>query len=228
MGLVTVIIAGATMVIAASLAYGIKKYQEVKQKNEEILSATISLCIENKALQESLNAYAETYSLENPDRELAIRLKNKIYELFGDGVKREFEKRKTLQEKQIFAQYVIRELINSIGVKVDFIEFDYENMDGAFGETKIDANNNVIVTLNEVLLVDDPVQLLKTACHELKHCVQIQSLTNNVWGYSSKRIAEYLYSWEHYVSPSSIECAEAYEKQIIEIDANKFVDIIFY
>ena len=79
MGLVTVIIAGATMVIAASLAYGIKKYQEVKQKNEEILSATISLCIENKALQESLNAYAETYSLENPDRELAIRLKNKIY-----------------------------------------------------------------------------------------------------------------------------------------------------
>ena len=87
--------------------------------------------------------------------------------------------------------------------------------------------NPVTIYLNEVLLVADPEQLVKTMCHELKHCVQYQSLTNNIWGYSPQRIAQFLYSWREYVSCDSRESYEAYLKQIIEIDANKYVDRIF-
>lgn len=219
-------IAGVAIVVSASVAWGINKYQAIKRKNEEILIAAISLHVEKEALQKSLSTYAETYSLEEPDSELIERFKNKIKDIFRGNIENEFLKRETVEEKRLFAQQVIYELINSIGVKVDNIEFVHEELKGAFGETG-SSNGIVTVRLDEVLLVDDPIQLIKTACHELKHCVQIQTITNNVWGYSPQRVAEYLYSWQNYVSPTSLECIEAYEKQIIEIDANKFVDAVF-
>lgn len=214
MGPVTMTIAGVAIVLTASLAYAVKKYRETQEKNIEI-----------EALRRSLNAYAETYAFENADEELIKRCQSKIKELFNGGIEKEFNKYKTVEEKKAFARKVALELAKCMNVQVDNIEFadlgPYTRGAAALG------HNPVTIYLNEVLLVADPEQLVKTMCHELKHCVQYQSLTNNIWGYSPQRIAQFLYSRREYVSCDSRECYEAYLKQIIEIDANKFVDRIF-
>lgn len=211
---ITMIIAGVAIVLTASLAYAVKKYREIQEKNKEI-----------DALRRSLNAYAETYAFENADEELVKRCQSKIKELFNGGIEKEFNKYQTVEEKKVFARKIALELAKSMNVQVDNIEI--ADLGPYTRGVAIPDRNPVTICLNEVLLVADPEQLIKTMCHELKHCVQYQSLTNNVWGYSPQRVAQYLYSWERYVSCDSRECYEAYLMQIIEIDANKYVDRIF-
>lgn len=211
---VTMTIAGVAIVLTASLAYAVKKYRETQEKNREI-----------EALRRSLNAYAETYAFENADEELIKRCQSKIKELFNGGIEKEFNKYKTVEEKKAFARKVALELAKCMNVQVDNIEF--ADLGPYTRGAAVPDRNPVTIYLNEVLLVADPEQLVKTMCHELKHCVQYQSLTNNIWGYSPQRIAQFLYSWREYVSCDSRECYEAYLKQIIEIDANKYVDRIF-
>lgn len=206
-------IAGVAIVISASLALVVRKYQEVKRKNLEI-----------ESLRSSLNAYVETYPFETADEQLIKGCQNKINELFHGEIENEFLKYKTIEEKKNYAQNVAMELANCMGIKVDNIRFEYlgPNTRGA----TVPDNGSVTVYLNEVLLVDDPVQLVKTMCHEFKHCVQFQSFTDNVWGYSPQKVAQWLYSWDNYVPCECLESYEAYMKQIIEIDANKFADAI--
>lgn len=211
---ITMTIAGVAVVLTASLAYAVKKYRETLEKNKEI-----------DALRRSLNAYAETYAFENADEELIKRCQSKIKELFNGGIEKVFNKYQTVEEKKAFAHKVALELAKCMNVQVDNIEI--ADLGSYTRGAAIPDRNSVTIYLNEVLLVADPEQLVKTVCHELKHCVQYQSLTNNVWGYSPQRVAQYLYSWERYVSCDSKECYEAYLMQIIEIDANKYVDRIF-
>lgn len=211
---VTMTIAGVAIILTASLAYAVKKYRETQEKNKEI-----------EALRRSLNAYAETYAFENADEELIKRCQSKIKELFNGGIEKEFNKYKTVEEKKAFARKVALELAKCMNVQVDNIEI--ADLGPYTRGAAVPDRNPVTIYLNEVLLVADPEQLVKTMCHELKHCVQYQSLTNNIWGYSPQRIAQFLYSWREYVSCDSRESYEAYLKQIIEIDANKYVDRIF-
>lgn len=211
---VTIIIAGIAVLLTATLAYAVKKYSEIQQKNMEI-----------EALRRSLNAYVETYTFEKADEVLIKKCQSKINDLFKDGIEKEFAKYQTIDEKKAFAQKIAFELAHCMKVKVENIEI--ANL-GPFtrGAAKPDGNP-ITIYLNEVLLVADPVQLVKTMCHELKHCVQYQALTDNVWEYSPQRVAQFLYSWNTYVSCDSEESYEAYVKQIIEKDANLYVDRIF-
>ncbi len=208
------VIGGTVIVVSAALGIAIKKHKEVKQKNAEI-----------EALRRSLNGYAETYSFEKADEELIKKCQAKIKELFHNGIEKEFNKYQTIEERKAFAQKVVSELAKCMNVKVDKIKI--EDLGPCTRGVAVPDNGEVTIYLNEVILVADPEQLVKTMCHELKHCVQYQALTNNVWNYSPQRLAQYLYSWERYVSCDSIESYEAYVKQIIEIDANKFADRIF-
>ncbi|MBR5237697.1 MAG: hypothetical protein IKV26_03190 [Paludibacteraceae bacterium] len=214
MELVTMTIAGVAIVLTASLAYAVNKYREIQEKNIEI-----------EALRCSLNAYAETYAFENADEKLVEGCQSKIKELFNGEIEKEFNKYKTVEEKKEFACTVVFALAECMKVNVNDIEF--VDLGPNTRGVAIPDSDSITICLNEVLLVADPEQLVKTMCHELKHCVQYKSLTNNIWGYSPQRIAQYLYSWREYVSCDSRESYEAYSKQIIEIDANKYVDRIF-
>lgn len=207
-------IAGVAIVLSASLALAVKKYQEVKRKNLEI-----------ESLRRSLDAYVETYTFETADEQLIKRCQGKINELFYGDIEKVFLKYKTVEEKKAFAHKIAIELANCMGIRVDNIHFEYLGPNTR-GKT-VTENESVNVYFNEVLLVDDPVQLIKTMCHEFKHCVQFQSFTNNVWCYSPQKVAQWLYSWNNYVPCIFIENYEAYVKQIIEIDANKFADKVF-
>ncbi len=214
MELVTVIIGGTVLALAASLAYAVKIYQEIKRKNVEI-----------EALRSSLNGYVETYSFEKADEELVLQCQAKIKELFHGDIEKEFNKYNTLEAKKAFANRIVTELAQCMNLKIDKIVID--DLGPFTRGVACHDNNTVTIYLNEVLLVADPQQLVKTMCHELKHCVQFEALTNDIWGYSPQRIGQYLYSMEHYVQCEYVESYEGYVSQIVEIDANKFVDEIF-
>lgn len=213
MELITIIVGGAVLLVTAAVAAVIKKYKEVQRLNEAL-----------NAFRRSLEVYSETYSLETPDNELISKCQTTIQELFHGDIEQEFAKRETLDEKKAFAQEVIHELANCMSVTLD--EVVIENL-GEYTYGTTDSEHGKAIWLNEMLLIADPEKLIRTMCHELKHCVQIQSLTNNTWGYSDVRIAQYLYSLKYYVQGDSYESYEAYRKQIIEIDANKFADEVF-
>lgn len=204
------VIGGSVIVVSAALGIAINKYKEVKQKNAQI-----------DALRRSLNGYAETYSFEKADEELIKKCQAKIKELFHDGIEKEFNKYQTIEERKAFAQKIVFELAKCMNVKVDKIKIEDIGLN-VLGIT-VHKDDEVTIYLNEVLLVADPEQLVKTMCHELKHCVQYEALTNNVWNYSPQRLAQYLYSWNDYVDSDE----EAYKNQIIELDAFKFADRIF-
>lgn len=210
---VTIIVGGVALVISAAVAIVVKKYKEIQRLNETL-----------NAFRRSLEVYSETYSLETPDDVLVRKCQATIQELFHGDIEKEFAKRETLEEKKAFAQDVIRELANCMSVTLD--EVVIKNL-GEYTYGTTDSENGKTIWLNEMLLIADPEKLIRTMCHELKHCVQIQSLTNNTWGYSDVRIAQYLYSLKYYVQGDTYESYEAYRKQIIEIDANKFADEVF-
>lgn len=211
---VTMIIAGVAIALVASLALAVRKYQEVKRKNAEI-----------ESLRRSLNGYAETYTFEVSDSELVSRCRKCINNLFNGQIEKEFAKHSTFEQKKAFAHKVAMELAKCMGVTVDNIRI--EDLGSCTRGATIPENGMITVCFNEALLVADPVQLVKTMCHEFKHCVQYQSFTNNKWEYSPGRVAQWLYSWDNYVSCESEENYEAYVNQIIEIDANKFADNVF-
>ena len=208
---ITVTVGVVAIAISASLALAIKKYQELREKNAEI-----------EDFRRSLDVYVQTYQLEGPDEELIKKCQAKIKELFKNGIEAEFNQYDTIEKKKAFAQKVAKELAACMNIDINNIIIE-ELPPGYFGATLTnDANKTIDVCFNEVLLVADPQKLIYTMCHEFKHCIQYQSFTNNKWGYSSQRVAQYLYSWNHYVNNTQ----EAYEKQIIELDANRFADKI--
>lgn len=204
----------AGIAVAASVATALKIYFNIKKKNDEI-----------NALRHSLTVYAQTYSFEKADERLVNACQEVIKRFFPEGIENEFSKLKTIEERKRLASDVLNELAKAMQLRVDVVEF--QDLGLYTRGLAMPDTNQTVVFLNESLLVADPVQLVKTMCHELKHCVQYHSFRNNVWGYSASRVAQYLYSWDNYVSCDSIESYEAYLLQIIEIDANKFADEIF-
>lgn len=211
---ITLIIGGIAIVLTVTLAYAVNKYREIQQKNIEI-----------ESLRRTLGQYEGTYFFEGVDKEMIDRCRVFLDKRFDGHLREEFAKYTTIEEKKEFAKGIVMELAQCIGVEVDQIQIEDIGLDTR-GCANIEKGI-VTVYLNEVLLVADPEQLVKTMCHELRHCVQFQSFTNNIWRYSPERVAQWLYSWDNYVQCESAESYEAYVKQIIETDANKFADAIF-
>ena len=63
-------------------------------------------------------------------------------------------------------------------------------------------------------------------CHEFRHCVQYNSISDNKKGYSNERIAQWIYSLNNYVAVEYMEDMAGYESQIAEVDANNFAEAV--
>ncbi|MBQ3594426.1 MAG: hypothetical protein II981_03340 [Bacteroidales bacterium] len=212
------VVSGTVIVVSAALGVAIAKHKEVKQKSAEI-----------EALSRSLNGYAETYIFENADINMIHNCKNTIEELFGNdigNIEKEFAKRKTIEDKKRYAQEIVHKIAGSMNVRIDAIKI--ENLPVClYGVAYTNDENDDMygIMLNEILVIDNPIQFVKTTCHELRHLVQYQAILNNIWGFSNQRIAQYMYGSkkENYVDEGSMD---AYKKQSIENDANKYADAV--
>ena len=213
MDLVTVAIAGATLVVSS---IAIEQYQKLKRKKEEVDS-----------LRETLNQYSSTYSFEDCDFRMIDDCRQKLTELFPQGIERDLAQYDTLEGKKQRILEIAREISTCLGV--DDIEIIFEDIPVEAGgyTAGYTTNDGRKIVLNEGLLIADPKQIMKTLCHELRHAIQHKSFTDNKWGFSPQKIAAWLFSWNHYVSFGIVETYDAYRLQIIERDAEFFTDEIF-
>jgi len=215
MGLITLTVLGVVIVVSAAIAFVVEQYQARKQ------AAEIA-----EQLRKSLGQYCKIYSLEECDNVLIEKCRDYLLNKFPDGVAHEFVNLDTMEARKQLAEDIVLELascMNIEGVKVDFPPMSSND----YGCMKPIEGGGFQVCLNEALLVADPEQLVKTICHELRHAIQFQSFTDNRWGYSPSRVAQWLYSWNNYIPCTSVINFEAYYSQIIEVDARLFVDELY-
>ena len=215
MELVTLAILGMILVVPEIVAKIVEQYQARKTMKEEADS-----------LRQSLEQYASTYSFEDADIPMIEACRDYLSRRFPDGIESSFNQLETLEEREQFAREIIGELASCMNVKVSSIEFSNMSVE-LYGQAVPNNDGACKICLNRAVLVADPRQFVKTICHELRHVVQYKSFTENTWGHSPARVAQWLYSWNNYVSCTSATNYLAYSSQIIEVDANKYADELF-
>lgn len=201
------IVAGSIVIVVAAI------YLRIQERGEKI-----------EDYQKVIKKYINNYPFEECDKSMIESCRLYIATRFSGNFHAEFDSRQSLTEKKQLVLTVAQELITRMGVKVDEVQF-VDLRPYTYGKGGMDNTGKSVVRLNEKLILTDSKQLIKTLCHELRHCVQIQSITDNVWGYSDQRVALWLANYEDYLD--SDECMFlAYKLQPIELDANAFAEAI--
>lgn len=211
---ITIIIGGAVLLVSAVTAAAMKYYAAVKEKNRQISS-----------LQTALASFTQTYQFENVDNQIISNCKDYIQKIFGGDIAGRYAKLSTVEKKEQFTKDVVNGLAKEMGVDVNDIKFeDLGPYMRGYAQTRQDS---IGIVINRAVLLSDPEQTVKTICHELRHCLQFCSLLDNKHGYSDARLAQWLYSWEHYQSCETDADYCGYVAQVIELDANLFANSVF-
>lgn len=211
---ITIIIGGAVLLVSAVTAAAMKYYAAVKEKNRQISS-----------LQTALASFTQTYQFENVDNQIISNCKDYLQKIFGGDIAGRYAKLSTVEKKEQFTKDVVNGLAKEMGVDVNDIKFeDLGPYMRGYAQTQQDS---IGIVINRAVLLSDPEQTVKTICHELRHCLQFCSLLDNKHGYSDARLAQWLYSWEHYQSCETDADYCGYVAQVIELDANLFANSVF-
>lgn len=211
---ITIIIGGAVLLVSAVTAAAMKYYATVKEKNRQISS-----------LQTALASFTQTYQFENVDNQIISNCKDYLQKIFGGDIAGRYAKLSTVEKKEQFTKDVVNGLAKEMGVDVNDIKFeDLGPYMRGYAQTRQDS---IGIVINRAVLLSDPEQTVKTICHELRHCLQFCSLLDNKHGYSDARLAQWLYSWEHYQSCETDADYCGYVAQVIELDANLFANSVF-
>ena len=206
---ISIAVGGVVLLVSAGIAVIVDQYKSLRAKN-----------IELEELKNSLGQYSETYMFEECDLYMIDKCREFLRKEFPTGIEEKFASIETLEEKQKYASNVSKELAKII--KVDFKGIAFEEMQ--FYENGKTTGEKEIV-LNVALVLADPEQLITTMIHELRHCLQIQSISgNDVWGFSDAKKAQWLFSFEKYQSGTI--CYAAYREQPVERDAVLFAESI--
>lgn len=196
---------------------GVRHYLDLRKKNA-------SLAREKDKLSEAIKGYTLTYSFEGPDEDLISKCRHYLEQRFGGNYDQVFAQYTFLEERKRFALQIAWELAEQMDIQVDSIDFS-ENMIPNNGGYVDPRGGRLKVVLNPLLL-DDPKSLISVMCHEFRHCVQYNSISDNKKGYSNERIAQWIYSLNNYVAVEYMEDMAGYESQIAEVDANNFAEAV--
>lgn len=210
-------ITGLVIIIVGGFAWAtyeiIKKRRESERQRREI-----------EALIQVAKQYADSYKFENCDEVLIKKCQDLIKNSFGNDINGTYNKFNTYEERMELLNPFITQLAREM--QIQNVEVRFEDLPPhCCGETSNmikNENGSIVVTVNKMLVMYDPTQLIHTLCHEFRHVIQQQALSNNIWGFSNQRLAQWLYSFNYYINPISQEYVISYALQIIEIDAECF------
>ena len=212
---ITLTICGIALLLTATTAAAYKQYEAVQSKNRQI-----------EAIRKSLQGYVMTYTAEAADVTMIDNCRNFIKSTFGDGIDETFNRLDTVEQREQLAVQTAREMAGIMGINVREVLIDDLGL-CTRGYTQ-QCEDGVKVVLNRAVMLADPQQLVKTMCHELRHCVQLSALQNdNPWGFSDARLAQWLYSWVNYIPGEQQDAYEGYATQAIETDASWFASRVF-
>lgn len=203
---------GLVILVTAGVAMAISHYREKIAKTNAALAK----------LAIALAQYAEAYQFEECDKPVINAVKNYIDNLRSNGNLNSIMESMDLDDRRSYFQKIVREIARLMRIDVaDIIIVDLGPC--IFGQSYMD-DGKYKVKLNEAILIANPDRLLQTACHELRHLQQMQALTNDKWGFSNNRKAQWMTAFNSYVNIEDGSQLQymAYVLQSIEIDANKF------
>lgn len=174
----------------------------------------------------ALAQYATAYQFEECDKPVIEAVRQYVKSLRSKGSLSEIMSKMEVNDRKAYMQKVVREIARAMNVEVHGINI-VDLGPNTFGQSYVD-NGKFMVDLNEALLIADPDRLLQTVCHELRHLLQMQALSDDKWGFSNNRKAQWMIAFQNYVqAEGDIEMQyPAYIMQSIEIDANKFAAVV--
>ena len=208
---VLITVGAIVLIVGVVVARSVAKFREIEEENEVLVKIASSL-------KEALDQYANTYELEECDKRIIEDCKKQLKCEFGENLEiaKTYSEMKTMEERERFTIDIVHKIAAAMGVDVGDISFE-EWEDSLYGTA--DSKGNI--RINKALLVENQEKLINTICHELRHLLQQQSLIDDKWGFSVQRKEQWLTSINNYVNGFM-----GYERQIIEVDARKFAEMI--
>lgn len=205
---------GIVILVTAAVSAAVRHYNnKVKRANEAL-----------DKLAKVLGQYADAYLFEDCDKVVINEVKQYTKRLRAKGKLSEIMQSMNLKDRKDYISKVVCEI--AFIMKVELSDINIIDLGPyTFGQSYVD-DGKYKIDLNEVVLIADPDRLLQTVCHELRHLQQMQSLSDDKWGFSNNRKAQWILAFNNYVqadSDSEIQYT-AYVMQSIEIDANKFAN----
>lgn len=170
----------------------------------------------------ALTQYAQAYEFEECDKPVISAVKNYIDSLRSNGNLASIMESMDMEDRKSYIHKIVREIARLM--KIDVSDINIVDLGPFLFGQSYNEGGKYKVDLNESMLVANPDRLLQTACHELRHLQQMQSLENDKWGFSINRKAQWMAAFTNYVNNedgSQLQYA-AYVMQSIEVDANKF------
>ena len=202
----TIIICGIVIVIAIVIADRIRQYiANVQKEQQEIIDAIDKLS----------NEYIDSYSFSPADEQLIVDTVNCLNTICPHGLQERLNQYNTHEERKVYAEKVVQQLANAMGVKLEGVIISDEMPDYVLGL----FHEQGYLSINAVIMEADPERILMTIVHELRHGVQYQSCLKDQdqWGFSNETKATWYYNWNNYID----EPFELYKKQPLEYDVCK-------
>lgn len=192
-------------------AYLYKKCLAERRKNAEIL-----------ALTQALERYASQVDLEEVDRPIVATVRDVLDRTCSPSVEERVEGM-GLEERRQFFDALLREVAREM--QLDLKSVTFGDIDS--GQTGLCHNDgfDIHVIISEAIIMADPKQAVEVICHELRHAQQFASFTDDKWGFSDRRKAQWLAEYAANASASSSGedwQYRVYISQSIELDAYKF------
>ena len=204
---------GAIIILGLTAA---GSYLYAKCRTEKCKTAEI------EALTQALERYASQVSLEPVDIPIVDAVRPTLTQYCSPSVE-ERVKDMNLAARREFFSAVVRDVAHAMQVDIRSISF------GDIGEGHVGRCHNegpdIHLSIADALIMADPRRAVAIICHELRHAQQFTSFTNDKWGFSDRRKAQWLSEYTATASRHATESEamyRAYRCQMLELDANNF------
>jgi len=201
-------------ILAGLTAAGIFLYKKClaeRRKNDDIL-----------ALTQALERYASQVTLEEVDVPIVNAVRDVLDRTCSPSVE-ERVKDMDLTERRQFFQGLIQDVAKEM--QVDLKSISFRDLDPGYLGCCRNEGFDIHIVISDALIMADPKRAVVTICHELRHAQQFTSFTDDKWGFSDRRKAQWLSEFSSDASEHNTDSESQYRVyrcMTIELDANNF------
>lgn len=213
---------GIAVILTSTLAALVTRYRRRIREQDQNMQAVVEyLQTCKQEAEKTRRQYEIAYEHEACDEKLIVPCRDLLKSLCPNGIEQRFNQLHTLDaRKRFLTDLTVRaaQIMQIAPVSVSFAEMQPQTYGG------YDLTEERIC-LNELYVIEQPVRIVESIFHELKHVVQRRSLSDKRWGYSARLRGLWKICFEQY------SCGifyEAYATQAIEIDARHFAEEIVH
>lgn len=211
-------VGSVVFVLASSLVLLIQNYRNrIKDQDIRMQQVVSFLEVCEKEAENTRQQYEQAYEHESCDDRMIGQCRDLLNKFCPQGIEQKFAELNKLEARKDFLSKLAEqaaEIMQVAPLPVSFEEMPMQK----YGNYSMGEN---VIFLNELYVLESPLQIVDTIFHELKHAVQCKAMTDNPWNYSAKIRGLWKVCFERYYSGIFYE---AYATQAIEIDARHFAN----